>query len=98
MLLARDSITGRTMLSTHDTTSTPQINKPMPAVVWPVNSNHNAAVPHTSGVPKGISATSVVTAASVAGAWLTHDGYIEDRVTGENYNEDDTRARASSTP
>ena len=31
-------------------------------------------------------------AASVAGAWLTHDGYIEDRVTGENYNDDDTRA------
>ncbi len=31
-------------------------------------------------------------AASVAGAWLTHDGFIEDRVTGENYNDDDTRA------
>ncbi|PBJ82137.1 TonB-dependent receptor [Lysobacteraceae bacterium NML93-0399] len=31
-------------------------------------------------------------AASVAGAWLTHDGFIEDRISGRDYNDDDTRA------
>ncbi len=31
-------------------------------------------------------------AASVAGAWLTHDGFVRDRDTGRDYNDDDTRA------
>ena len=31
-------------------------------------------------------------AASVAGAWLTHDGFISDAVTGRRYNDDDTKA------
>lgn len=30
--------------------------------------------------------------ASVAGAVVTNDGYVEDPVTGEDYNDDDTRA------
>ena len=31
-------------------------------------------------------------AASVAGAWLTHDGFISDAVSGRRYNDDDTKA------
>ncbi|WP_407351842.1 TonB-dependent receptor [Luteimonas sp. R10] len=31
-------------------------------------------------------------AASVAGAWLNHDGFIRDRDSGAYYNDDDTRA------
>lgn len=31
-------------------------------------------------------------AASIAGAWLNHDGFIRDRDTGKHYNDDDTRA------
>lgn len=31
-------------------------------------------------------------AGSIAGAWLTHDGYMSDAVTGKRYNDDDTRA------
>lgn len=31
-------------------------------------------------------------AASFAGAWLTNDGFIRDRVSGKHYNDDDTRA------
>lgn len=31
-------------------------------------------------------------AASIAGAWLTHDGYIEDRAGQSDFNNDDTQA------
>ncbi|MCX7556847.1 TonB-dependent receptor [Xanthomonadaceae bacterium JHOS43] len=31
-------------------------------------------------------------AASVAGAWLTHDGYVSDPVSGRKFNDDDTKA------
>ena len=31
-------------------------------------------------------------AGSIAGAWLNHDGYVSNPVTGQRYNDDDTRA------
>ncbi len=31
-------------------------------------------------------------AGSIAGAWLTNDGYVRDPVTGKHYNDEDTRA------
>ncbi|WP_024890785.1 TonB-dependent receptor [Luteimonas huabeiensis] len=31
-------------------------------------------------------------AASIAGAWLNHDGFVRDRDSGRHYNDDDTRA------
>ncbi len=31
-------------------------------------------------------------AGSIAGAWLNHDGFVTDPVTGKHYNDDDTKA------
>ena len=31
-------------------------------------------------------------AGSIAGAWLNHDGFVSDPVTGKRYNDDDTKA------
>ena len=59
---------GRIRLSTELTTSVPHSSKPMPSSVLPVNSSQAPSEPHTKGVPKGISATSAVSAPNSTGA------------------------------